>query len=97
MLAQSGQDLQRMNDTRNISEAGEQNVDQEVAVTTTFKEDADGWQEDSENDFADVAKMQTLSVRFRYGPRNLRSADSGVIQTKSSLDLRCCKRHCGGW
>jgi len=28
MLAQSGQDLQRMNDTRNISEAGEQNVDQ---------------------------------------------------------------------
>lgn len=28
MLAQSGEDLQRMNDTRKIPEAGEQNVDQ---------------------------------------------------------------------
>jgi len=51
-----------MNDTRNIPEAGEQDVNEEVAVATTFKEDADGWQEDGENDFADVAKMQTLSV-----------------------------------
>ena len=62
MLAQSGEDLQRMNDTRKIPEAGEQDVNEEVAVATTFKEDADGWQEDGENDFADVAKMQTLSV-----------------------------------
>jgi hypothetical protein len=28
MLLQSGQDLQRMNDTRNVTETGEQNVDQ---------------------------------------------------------------------
>ena len=62
MLAQSGEDLQRMNDTRKIPEAGEQDVNEEVAVATTFKEDADGWQEDGENDFADVPKMQTLSV-----------------------------------
>ena len=68
MLAQSGEDLQRMNDTRKIPEAGEHDVNEEVAVATTFKEDADGWQEDGENDFADVAKMQTLSVCFRYGP-----------------------------
>ena len=59
---QSGEDLQRMNDTRNIPEAGEQDVNEQVAVATTFKEDADRWQEDGENDFADVAKMQTLSV-----------------------------------
>jgi hypothetical protein len=51
-----------MNDTRKIPEAGEQDVNEEVAVATTFKEDADGWQEDGEYDFADVAKMQTLSV-----------------------------------
>jgi hypothetical protein len=51
-----------MNDTRDIPKAGEQDVDEEVAVTTTLKEDADGWQEDGKNDFADVAKMQTLSV-----------------------------------
>jgi hypothetical protein len=62
MLAQSGEDLQRMNDTRKIPEAGEQDVNEEVAVATTFKEDADGWQEDGENDFADVTRMQTLSV-----------------------------------
>ena len=43
MLAQSGEDLQRMNDTRKIPEAGEQDVNEEVAVATTFKEDADGW------------------------------------------------------
>jgi hypothetical protein len=58
----SREDLQRMNDTRKIPEAGEQDVNEEVAVATTFKEDADGWQEDGEYDFADVAKMQTLSV-----------------------------------
>jgi hypothetical protein len=41
--SQSGQDLQRMNYTRNIPEAGEQDVDDKVAATTTLKEDADGW------------------------------------------------------
>src|SRR5271154_5554057 len=95
MLAQSGEDLQRMNDTRNIPEAGEQDVNEEVGAATTFKEDADGWQEDGENDFADVAKMHIVSL-IPLRPQNIRSA-GGVIQTKSSVDLRCCKRHCGGW
>ena len=43
MLAQSGEDLQRMNDTRNIPEAGEHDVNEEVGAATTFKEDTDGW------------------------------------------------------
>ena len=43
MLEQSGEDLQRMNDTRNIPEAGEHDVNEEVGAATTFKEDADGW------------------------------------------------------
>jgi hypothetical protein len=32
-----------MNDARNIPEAGEHDVNEEVGATTTFKEDADGW------------------------------------------------------
>ena len=44
-----------MNDTWEIPKAGEQDVDEEVTVTTTLEEDADGWQEDGKNDFANVA------------------------------------------
>lgn len=43
MFAQSELDLQRMDDTGNVTEDGEQDVDEEVAATTALKEDADGW------------------------------------------------------
>ena len=52
-----------MDDAGNVTEDGEQDVDEEVAAETALKEDADRWQEDGEDDFADITGMQKLSVR----------------------------------
>lgn len=48
------EDLQRVNDARNITEDCKENVDQEVGVATTLEEDTDRWEKDGEDDFADI-------------------------------------------
>lgn len=62
LLAQSDHDLQCMNDARNPTEDGEQDVDEQVAAAATLKEDTEGWQYDRQEDFQDVSKMQMLLV-----------------------------------
>lgn len=47
-----------MDDTRDVSEYRQKDVDEEVGIASTFKEDTDGREEDGENDFADVAVRQ---------------------------------------
>ena len=59
---QSDQDLQRVDDTWDVTKDGEQDVDEQVAVAATLKEDADRWEEDGDDDFADVPETQTLSA-----------------------------------
>jgi hypothetical protein len=51
-----------MDDTWDVTEDREQNVDEQVAAAATLKEDTDGWQENGNDDFADVTKMEPLSV-----------------------------------
>jgi hypothetical protein len=41
--------------TRNVTENGEQDVDQEVGIAAALEEDTDRWQEDGEDDLDDVA------------------------------------------
>lgn len=48
-------DSQGVNDTRNVAQYREKDVDQEVGIAATFEENAKRWQEDGEDDFADVA------------------------------------------
>lgn len=43
-----------MNDTWNVAQYGEKDVDQEVGIAATFEEDAQRWQDDGEDDFANV-------------------------------------------
>jgi hypothetical protein len=45
-----------MDDAGNVTEDGQQNVDEQVAATTTFKEDTQGRQDDGNDDFADIAR-----------------------------------------
>lgn len=47
--------LQSMDDTRNVTEDGQEDVDEEVSSATTLEEDSDGWDEDGEDDLDDVA------------------------------------------
>lgn len=44
-----------MDDTRNVTENGQEDVDEEVSAATTLEEDSDGWDEDGEDDLDDVA------------------------------------------
>jgi hypothetical protein len=55
-----------MDDTWDVTEDREQNVDEQVAAAATLKEDTDGWQENGNDDFADVTKMEPLSVWVRH-------------------------------
>ena len=48
-------DLQSVDDTRDVAQYGQENVDEEVGVATPLKEDTKRWEEDGEDDFADVA------------------------------------------
>lgn len=43
-----------MDDTWDIAEDGEQDVDEQVTTAAALQEDAHRWQEDGHNDFADV-------------------------------------------
>lgn len=44
-----------MNNARQVAQASEYDVDQQVAATTPLKEHSDGRREDGEDDFADIA------------------------------------------
>lgn len=44
-----------MDDTRNVTQDGQQDVDEEVTMASALQEDTDGGQEDGKNDLADIA------------------------------------------
>ena len=59
-------DLQGMNNTRNITQYCQENVDEEVGIATALKENTKRRQEDGEDDLADVAIVRTkLVFKFR--------------------------------
>jgi hypothetical protein len=43
-----------VDDTRNVTEDGEQDVDEEIRVAAALEEDTDGREEESKNDLAEV-------------------------------------------
>ena len=44
-----------MDDTRDVTQNGQQDVDEEVTMASALQEDTDGRQEDGKNDLADIA------------------------------------------
>ena len=49
-----GKNIQSVNDARNITKNGQEDVDEEISIASTFQEDTDGWNEDSEDNLDDV-------------------------------------------
>ena len=47
--------LQSMDDTRDVAQYRQEDVDEEVGIATPLKENTKRWDEDGENDLADVA------------------------------------------
>jgi hypothetical protein len=65
----------------NVTEDGQENVDEEVGVATTLEEDTQRWEHDGEDNLADVAGK--LSV-------NVPSTHNGIIVVPGG------ERHAGG-
>ncbi len=51
-----------MDDARNVSQAGQDNVDEQIRTAASLKEDADGWQDDGKDDLDDVAAKRDVSA-----------------------------------
>lgn len=47
--------VQSMNDAGNVTEDGEQDVDQKITTAATLEEDTQRWEEDGKDDLADIA------------------------------------------
>ncbi len=55
----SGMNVQRVDDSRNVSQDGQQNVDEQVCTTSSLKKDTNRWQDDGEDDFDNVARRMS--------------------------------------
>jgi hypothetical protein len=61
-----------MHNTRNITQYREEDVDQKVGIAATLQEDPNWWEEDGEDDFADITAVpQDVSI-CSYGMRKER-------------------------
>lgn len=61
-----GSDLQSVNDTRDVAQDRQENVDEEIGIATALEEDTKGWEDDGENDLADIAISHKVSCVLLY-------------------------------
>jgi len=47
-------DVQSVDDSGNVPQDGQQDVDEEISTASALEEDTNGWENDGENDLADV-------------------------------------------
>jgi hypothetical protein len=52
-----------VDNTRDVTQYCEQDVDQEVGIATPLEEDPNWWEKDGEDDFADVAMNSGVNDR----------------------------------
>ena len=61
-----------MDDTRDVAQYREENVNQKVGIATALEEDTNWWQEDGKNDFANITvaiTYVTTCSHFAAEPR----------------------------
>lgn len=47
-----------MDDSRNVTQDGQQDVDEEISSAAALEEDSQGWQENGQDDLADVGRCE---------------------------------------
>ena len=52
-------DLQSVDDTRDVAQDRQEDVDEEIGIATAFEEDTKRWENDGEDDLADIATSPT--------------------------------------
>ena len=78
--------VQGMDDTRNITQYCQENVDEEVGIATALEENTKRREEDGEDDLADVAivraklvlKFTKSSTETQVGARRIDGGDRGI-------------------
>jgi hypothetical protein len=80
--------LQCVDDTRDVTQNRQQNVDEEIGIATSFEEDTKRWENDGKDDLADVAVVGSCVSK------PMRAEDDGSARVQ---DLRCGERHGGGY
>lgn len=56
--------VQCVDDTWNVTEDSQQDVDEKVGTAATLEEDTERWEDDGENDLADVGSGEGHCLRF---------------------------------
>lgn len=77
-----------MDDTRDVTQNGQQDVDEEVGIATSLKEDTKRRENDGKDDLADVAVASMLDSN-KHGP-------FGAIARMTRIYLPGCERHVDG-
>ena len=54
-----------MDDARNVAQNCQEDVDEEVGIATALEEDTKRWEDDGENDLADIAISPKVSHDLR--------------------------------
>jgi hypothetical protein len=54
-------DIQGVDDTRDVTQDGEQDVDEQIGTASALEEDTQRWQENGKDDLADVAARSIVS------------------------------------
>ena len=62
----TGRNLQSVDDTRDITQDGEKDVNEQVASTSTFEEDTQRWEDDGNDDFADISVDLMVSALSQH-------------------------------
>lgn len=77
-----------MDDTGNVTQNGQQNVDEEIGAAATLEEDTHGREDDGKDDLADVAVVSQYMSCLLVASS---SRSSSRIRGKTSYrQLHCC-------
>lgn len=53
--------VQGVDNARQVTQDGEQDVYEEIGIASALEEDADGWQNDGKNDLANITVSEKIS------------------------------------
>lgn len=51
-----------MDDAGNVTQDSEQNVDEEISIASSLKEDTERWKDDGKDDLKDIAARKLVSI-----------------------------------
>lgn len=80
-----------MDDTGNVTQDRQQDVDEQVSTASSLKEDTDGGQEDGKNDLEDVTSGESHFVG--WGGLSWFGCEGGLVESgrvnRSRFDVMC--------